>query len=102
MTPPKLSPSGIPPDETLLCRGFRSDFFDAIRSEGRWGELTSNLLLVGPAGSVTPLHYDEQENFFCQVRGEKTVLLFPPDQFGCLYPYPWWHPHDRQSQVRTG
>ena len=51
------------------------------------------------SGIVTPAHYDEQENFFTQVRGEKRVLLFSPDQFSNLYPYPVDHPHDRQSQV---
>ncbi len=51
---------------------------------------------------MTPAHYDEQENFFCQVRGFKRVILFPPSQFNCLYPFPIHHPHDRQSQVSIG
>lgn len=51
-------------------------------------------------GNVTPCHYDEQENFFGQVLGYKRVILFPPNQFECLYPYPVFHPHDRQCQVR--
>ena len=49
---------------------------------------------------MTPCHYDEQENFFCQVVGCKRVILFPPEQFECMYTYPSFHPHDRQSQVR--
>ena len=52
------------------------------------------------AGVITPVHYDEQENLFAQVKGYKRFLLFNPDQFECLYPYPVFHPHDRQSQVR--
>ncbi|XP_072050886.1 hypoxia-inducible factor 1-alpha inhibitor-like [Amphiura filiformis] len=64
-----------------------------------WGPLTSNLLLIAPPGSITPAHYDEQENFFAQVGGQKRILLFSPDQFGKMYPYPVDHPHDRQSQV---
>ena len=32
-----------------------------------WGTLTTNLLLIGQPGNVTPLHYDEQHNYFCQV-----------------------------------
>ncbi|CAN7989665.1 unnamed protein product [Ixodes pacificus] len=51
------------------------------------------------AGNVTPAHYDEQQNFFAHLRGHKRFLLFSPDQYGCLYPHPVWHPHDRQSQV---
>ena len=64
-----------------------------------WGELSSNLLLVGHAGNVTPAHYDEQQNLFAQVHGAKRVVLFPPEDFGCLYPFPFHHPCDRQSQV---
>jgi len=48
---------------------------------------------------VTPAHYDEQQNFFAQIKGYKRCILFPPDQFECLYPYPVHHPCDRQSQV---
>eukprot|EP00069_Balaena_mysticetus_P013177 bmy_21980T0 len=50
-------------------------------------------------GNVTPAHYDEQQNFFAQIKGYKRCILFPPDQFECLYPYPVHHPCDRQSQV---
>ena len=51
------------------------------------------------AGNVTPCHYDEQENFYTQIGGYKRVILFPPEQFECLYPHPVHHPHDRQTQV---
>ena len=51
-------------------------------------------------GVVTPVHYDEQQNFFAQVFGFKRFLLFDPSMFCCLYPYPVFHPHDRQSQVK--
>ena len=51
------------------------------------------------SGCVTPCHFDEQENFFCQVRGSKRFYLFPPEQFECFYPHPVSHPCDRQSQV---
>ena len=33
-----------------------------------WGQLTTNLLFIGQPGNVTPCHYDEQHNYFCQVR----------------------------------
>ncbi|ESO87419.1 hypothetical protein LOTGIDRAFT_220114 [Lottia gigantea] len=65
----------------------------------KWGALTSNLLLVGMDGVITPAHYDEQQNFFAQIGGFKRFLLFDPSMFECLYPYPVYHPHDRQSQV---
>lgn len=70
-----------------------------IQRDNNWGRLTSNLLLISTKGNVTPAHYDEQHNFFAQIRGTKRFILFPPEQLDCLYPHPVWHPHDRQSQV---
>lgn len=32
-----------------------------------WGQLTTNLLLIGQPGNISPCHYDEQHNYFCQV-----------------------------------
>ncbi|CAM1314576.1 HIF1AN (predicted) [Pycnogonum litorale] len=78
---------------------FNWPWVTAQQKKHQWGPLTSNLLLVGMPGSVTPVHYDEQQNFFGQLYGEKRCILFPPEQFECLYPHPVFHPHDRQSQV---
>ena len=79
--------------------GFDWDWLNFHQAKQGWGPLTSNLLLIGMAGNMTPAHYDEQHNFFCQVEGHKRCILFHPDQFECLYPYPVSHPCDRQSQV---
>lgn len=78
---------------------FDWDFCNGKQKKHNWGSLTSNLVLVAQEGNVTPCHYDEQENLFAQVQGYKRFILFPPEQFDCLYPYPVHHPHDRQSQV---
>ena len=43
----------------------------------RW---TWEFVFIGPADTVTGLHYDFPNNWFCQVRGTKEVILFPPDQ----------------------
>ena len=40
--------------------------------------------------------------FLLQIFGRKRVILFSPDYFRSLYPYPVGHPHDRQTQVRPG
>lgn len=51
-------------------------------------------------GNVTPCHYDEQQNFYAQLRGYKRIMLFRPSQFENLYPHPVHHPYDRQTQAR--
>ncbi|XP_060075232.1 hypoxia-inducible factor 1-alpha inhibitor-like [Ylistrum balloti] len=79
--------------------GFNWHWVTRQQKTNNFGEMTSNLLLIGMEGNVTPGHYDEQENFFSQVRGYKRFVLFPPSQFACMYPYPIYHPCDRQSQV---
>ncbi|XP_054263777.1 hypoxia-inducible factor 1-alpha inhibitor-like isoform X2 [Macrosteles quadrilineatus] len=79
--------------------GFRWDWINEKQKKHGWGPLTYNLLLIGMEGNVTPCHYDEQQNMFAQIRGLKRFILFPPDQFECFYPYPVYHPYDRQSQV---
>ncbi|XP_070981087.1 hypoxia-inducible factor 1-alpha inhibitor-like isoform X1 [Oncorhynchus clarkii lewisi] len=79
--------------------GFNWSWINKQQSKRNWGQLTSNLLLIGMEGNVTPAHYDEQQNFFAQIKGYKRCILFPPDQFECLYPFPVHHPCDRQSQV---
>ncbi|QJW99270.1 cupin-like domain-containing protein [Frigoriglobus tundricola] len=42
--------------------------------------LTWQYVFVGPAHTVTGLHYDFPSNWFCQVRGTKEVLLVTPEQ----------------------
>ncbi|CAJ0949244.1 unnamed protein product [Ranitomeya imitator] len=79
--------------------GFNWNWINKQQARHGWGQLTSNLLLIGMEGNVTPAHYDEQQNFFAQIKGYKRCILFPPEQFECLYPYPVHHPCDRQSQL---
>ena len=42
-------------------------------------------LWFGPRGSMTPLHYDSQDNLICQYMGTKHLTLYPPSQIGWLY-----------------
>lgn len=64
-----------------------------------WGLPDSNELFVGMRGVETPLHFDERENLFFQVRGHKEVVVFPFTDYTSLYPFPTSHPCDRQSMV---
>lgn len=41
---------------------------------------------VGPAGTVTPLHCDYDDNIFAQVWGRKRIMLSPPHHDDFLYP----------------
>jgi len=70
-----------------------------MKKRGNFADLTSNLLLVGMDGVLTPAHYDEQENLFAQVEGHKRIILMAPSEFSGMYPFPVHHPCDRQSQV---
>lgn len=40
---------------------------------------------LGPAGTVTPLHCDYDDNLFAQVWGEKRIFLAPPHHDAFLY-----------------
>ena len=80
-------------------RGFNWDLVRRWSCDMKWGPLTNNMLLIGEPGNITPVHYDEQQNLFCQVGGKKRCLLFHPRHFDKLYPYPVYHPCDRQSKV---
>lgn len=41
----------------------------------------------GPAGTVSPLHFDPKHNLLCQVFGYKRVILYHPNDTSNLYPY---------------
>jgi lysine-specific demethylase 8 len=56
----------------------RRDF--AIRKLWPGWRWTWEYVFMGPAQTVTGLHYDFPDNWFCQVRGTKEVIVIPPDQ----------------------
>jgi hypothetical protein len=58
--------------------GLTADF--AIRRLWPGRRLTWQYAFIGPADTVTGLHYDFPDNWFCQVRGTKEVLLVDADQ----------------------
>jgi len=56
-------------------------------------------LWVSAPGTLSPLHYDAQDSYLCQVRGAKRLLLWPAEDLGALRPYPDDHPMARRLQV---
>ncbi|QBE66763.1 cupin-like domain-containing protein [Pseudoduganella lutea] len=52
-------------------------FFDKIGPPRFW---------LGPAGTVTPLHCDYDDNVFAQIWGTKRIMLVPPHHDAWLYP----------------
>jgi hypothetical protein len=74
------------PDRVYLAQWNILDEFPDLRNDFairrlwpglRW---TWEFVFIGPANTVTGLHYDFPNNWFCQVRGAKEVILFPADQ----------------------
>ena len=56
-------------------------------------------LWVSAPGTLSPLHYDAQDSYLCQVRGEKRLLLWPAADLGALEPYPAEHAMARRLRV---
>lgn len=42
----------------------------------------------GPGGHTEPLHMDVTDGTLCQLRGRKHIVLFPPNRWTDLYPFP--------------
>jgi len=78
---------------------WRWELLIRVSSACGWGLPDSNELFVGMRGAQTPLHFDERENLFFQVRGAKQVVVYPFVDYLRMYPFPTTHPCDRQSMV---
>jgi len=57
------------------------------------GILPATYLWIGPQGCNSPLHYDLPDNVFCQLKGQKSIRLFSPEDSRYL------SPHERDSKI---
>lgn len=51
-----------------------------------WWRFVWTHVFIGPAGTVTGLHNDDNPNMFASVRGSKDWILFPPGNDDALQP----------------
>lgn len=51
---------------------------EALQAAGGFGYWSRSQLFVGPSESLSPAHYDQYDNIYLQVLGEKRFLLFEP------------------------
>merc|ERR1719215_1514639 len=56
-------------------------------------------LFAGLGGTLYHCHYDLQPNLHVQLTGRKRFIIFPPEDWRYLYPFPVHHDLDRRSQV---
>eukprot|EP00930_Biecheleria_cincta_P047529 TRINITY_DN32965_c0_g1_i1.p1 TRINITY_DN32965_c0_g1~~TRINITY_DN32965_c0_g1_i1.p1 ORF type:complete len:490 (-),score=100.25 TRINITY_DN32965_c0_g1_i1:31-1500(-) len=76
--------------------------FDVIRE---WQEMNvlplvqRFYLFAGLGGTLYHCHYDLQPNLHVQLTGRKRFILFPPDNWPNLYPFPVHHDLDRRAMV---
>jgi lysine-specific demethylase 8 len=76
----------LPPDRRYLADWPILQEFPELRRDFEirtlWPGLrwTWEYVFIGPAHTVTGLHRDIHNNWFCQVRGTKELILFPPEE----------------------
>jgi hypothetical protein len=82
----------FPPDRTYLAVWYLFDDFPRLRADlairSLWPGLRSTwaYAFIGPSDTVTGLHNDYPDNWFCMVRGVKEFVLFPPEYTACISP----------------
>jgi len=73
-------------DKVYLAQWYILNEFPELRKDFEIGNLWPGLrktweyTFIGPSNTVTGVHYDFPNNWFCQVSGVKEFILFPPEQ----------------------
>ena len=75
------------------------DFDFLAAASDRQPDAVLGRLWVSAPGTVSPLHFDQQDSYLCQVRGRKRMLLWPDALLPNFEPYPADHPLARRLQT---
>ncbi|XP_004525826.1 lysine-specific demethylase 8 [Ceratitis capitata] len=59
----------------------------SIHSKNSYSEQVSIKAWLGPKNTISPLHYDPENNLLCQVFGRKQIILAAPADTSKLYPH---------------
>jgi len=51
------------------------------------GQIEDVMFWLGPTGTISPVHFDESDNFLAQILGIKKIIFIEPKYSHCLYPY---------------
>lgn len=71
------------------------DWLNRVAEAGSRSPLKACQLWCGDGRGRSPMHYDEDENWLCQVAGRKHVLLMGCGELFKVYAHPADHPLDR-------
>lgn len=77
---PQLERDILPPDQYMKIPGYLPE---SLRRKLK----KAPTLWMGPAQTVTPIHFDAADNLLVQIYGRKKLILISPAQSKCLY-YP--------------
>jgi hypothetical protein len=77
---PQLERDILPPDQYMKIPGYLPE---SLRRKLK----KAPTLWMGPARTVTPIHFDAADNLLVQIYGRKKLILISPAQSKCLY-YP--------------
>ena len=73
---------------------------EEIGRRAAFGPLLLSQLFIAPHGALSPMHFDDQHNVFCQLAGRKSFLIFAPDHAAPhVSPYPYHHCADRRARL---
>ena len=82
-----------------LVGGANFPALKALMDAGELPLMKQAHLFVGSERTLYHCHYDLQPNLHVQLVGSKRFILFPPEEFERLHPFPVYHDFDRRSQV---